>query len=104
MKDLSVPIDQAGRIVLPKEVRKELAIKPGDTFKISVHGASVILTANRETSGFVRKGRALIFTTAGNEQLTNEEVVRMIEESRQEREERNEDNSTLVLNDKKRHA
>lgn len=104
MRDLSVPIDQAGRIVLPKEVRKELAIKPGDTFNVSVHGSSVILTANKETSGFVRKGKALIFTTAGKEPLTNEEVSRMLEEARQEREESSHDNGAFVLNDKKHQA
>jgi bifunctional DNA-binding transcriptional regulator/antitoxin component of YhaV-PrlF toxin-antitoxin module len=44
MKDLLVPIDQTGRIALPEDVRQELAIKPGDTFKVAIEGVVVTLT------------------------------------------------------------
>ena len=82
-----VPIDQAGRVVLPKEVREELAIKPGDTFKVSIHGTSVTLTPNKESAGFVRKGKALVFSTTGGETVTQEEVAGVLEEARAERDE-----------------
>jgi AbrB family looped-hinge helix DNA binding protein len=85
MKEMTVPIDQAGRIVLPKDVRQELAIKPGDTLKLSIHGSSVTLTPNKEATGFVRKGHALVFSTAGDETLTQEEVNGILEEGRDER-------------------
>lgn len=78
-----VPIDQAGRIVLPKDVRQELAIKPGDTLRVSIHGSSVTLTPNKEASGFVRKGKALVFTTPGDEMLTNADAGRLLEDSRE---------------------
>ena len=87
MKESSVPIDQAGRIVLPKDVRQELAIKPGDTFKVSIHGSSVTLTPNKETVGLVRKGQALVFSTTGEDTLSQETVNRIVEESRDERHE-----------------
>jgi AbrB family looped-hinge helix DNA binding protein len=87
MKEMTVPIDQAGRIVLPKDVRQELAIKPGDKLKLSINGASVILTPNRETAGFVRKGRALVFTTGSRKKLTAETVQNILDESRDERHE-----------------
>ena len=87
MKESGVPIDQAGRIVLPKDVRQELAIKPGDTFKVSIHGSSVTLTPNQDTVGFVRKGQALVFSTAGEDTLSQETVSRIVEESRDERHE-----------------
>src|SRR5271169_3198716 len=61
MKNLMLPIDQAGRIVLPKHVRQELAVKPGDTFKVSIHGSAVTLTPNKAAGGFLRKGKALVF-------------------------------------------
>jgi len=80
-----VPIDQAGRIVLPKEVRLELGIKPGDALKVSVHGSSVTLTPNKETLGFVRKGQALVFSTGGQQTLSQETVRRIVEASRDER-------------------
>ncbi len=82
-----VPIDQAGRIVLPKGVRQDLAIKPGDTLKVSIHGSSVMLTPNKERVGFVRKGRALVFSTSGERTLSQETVGRIVEESRDVRHE-----------------
>ena len=85
MKEMTVPIDQAGRIVLPKDVRQELAIKPGDTLKLSIHGSSVTLTPNKEATGFVRKGHALVFATAGDETLSQDDVNGILEEGRDER-------------------
>src|SRR5271157_2030879 len=82
MKHDVVPIDQAGRIVLPKSVRQELAIKPGDTFKVSIEGVAVTLTPNKERTGFVRKGKALVFSTAGNETLSEETVHEILESGR----------------------
>jgi AbrB family looped-hinge helix DNA binding protein len=89
MKDTLVPIDQAGRIVLPKRVRQELAIKPGDTFKVSVQGVAVTLTPNKESTGFVRKGKALVFSTAGEATLSEETVNEILESGRGERDARN---------------
>jgi AbrB family looped-hinge helix DNA binding protein len=89
MKQTSVPIDQAGRVVLPKDVREELAIKPGDTFKVTIHGSSVTLTPNKEEAGFIRKGKALVFSTEGDEMLNQETLRRILEEVRAERDEAN---------------
>ena len=82
-----VPIDRAGRVVIPKNVRQELAIKPGDTLKVSVSGSSVTLTPNRETVGFVRKGQALVFSSGGGETLSEESVASLLEKGRDERHE-----------------
>jgi len=87
MKESVVPIDQAGRIVLPKDVRQELGIKPGDALKVSIHGPSVTLTPSRGTAGFVRKGRALVFSTGAEGVLSQETVRRIVEETRDERHE-----------------
>lgn len=84
MKDLKVPIDQAGRIVLPKSIREELALKPGDTLKVTVAGPSAMLTPLREQSGFIRRGKALIFAS-GDAILTHETVNGLISEARNER-------------------
>jgi AbrB family looped-hinge helix DNA binding protein len=84
----SVPIDQAGRIVLPKNVRQELAIKPGDVFKISVCGTAVTLTPDKETSGFIRNGKALVFSARGGKMLGNAAVGAILEEGRREHHDR----------------
>lgn len=97
MKSVMVPIDQAGRIVLPKHVRQELAIRPGDTLLVALSGSSVTLTPKKESSGFVRKGKALVFTTPGDELLTNEGAGRILEESRER-----EDSSSFFPAERKR--
>ena len=82
MKEMKVSIDQTGRIVLPKDVRQELAIKPGDMLKLSIHESSVILTPNREATGFIRKGKALVFSAADERTLSQETVNEILEQSR----------------------
>jgi AbrB family looped-hinge helix DNA binding protein len=89
MKEMLIPIDQAGRIVLPKDVREELAIKPGDIFKVEVKGTAVTLTPNNETGGFVRKGKALVFTSVGQSVLTQATVDETASGEHEERHLRN---------------
>jgi AbrB family looped-hinge helix DNA binding protein len=74
MNDVSAPIDKAGRVVLPKRVRDELAINPGDRLEISIHGSEIILRPTREASGFIRRGQALVFSTGEGDVLTPEMV------------------------------
>jgi AbrB family looped-hinge helix DNA binding protein len=75
MKKAVVPIDKAGRVVLPKDLRHELAIKPGDLLRISVRGNEVTLRPTRETSGFVRRGRAIVFSSGDGANLLDKETV-----------------------------
>ena len=42
VKDI-VMLDKAGRIVLPKPLRDELQLSPGDTLDLSVEGEQVML-------------------------------------------------------------
>ena len=88
MKDVLVPIDKAGRIVLPKVVRHELAIKPGDVLRIAIQGLAVTLTPNKEATGFVRQGKALVFATSGDDLLTAGAVEDLLEGEREEHDRR----------------
>lgn len=88
MKEALIPIDQAGRIVLPKDVRQELAIKPGDTFRVSIQGLAVTLTPNKEMAGFVHKGKALVFSTPSGEMLSKELAQEILDSVRAERDAR----------------
>lgn len=84
MKDeVLVPIDKAGRLVLPKEIREELAIHPGDVLKVSIQGNEVTLRPNKEPSGFVRKGHALVFSSGGSDLLANETVNSLLSTHRE---------------------
>lgn len=84
MKDVVVSIDKAGRVVLPKDVRDELAINPGDLLKISVHGDQVTLRPNRARAGLIKQGQGLVFSTGETDLLDNEtvEAVRRQERDR----------------------
>lgn len=82
MDDILAPIDKAGRVVLPKQVRDELAIRPGDRLKVSIRGNEVTLRPARETSGFIRRGRALVFSSGEADALENETVERIRTEER----------------------
>ena len=85
MKDILIPIDQAGRIVLPKNVRQDLAIKPGDMLKLTNPGTHVTLTLSKLKSGFQRKGKALVFTTSGEDTFGHEVVETLLNEAHGER-------------------
>jgi len=80
MSDLLVPIDKAGRVVLPKSVRDELAINPGDLLKVSLHGNEVTLRLKKESPGFVRRGRALVFASGADDLLRRETVETILAE------------------------
>ena len=86
MKQAAVPIDQAGRIVIPKNVREELAIKPGDVFTVSIQGAALTLTPNKAKAGFIRKGKALVFCTTGGKPITAESVQKILDQERAQHE------------------
>jgi AbrB family looped-hinge helix DNA binding protein len=66
MKGPLVPIDKAGRVVLPKEVREEL--------ELSVQGDEITLRLNREKTGCIKRGNALVFSTGGPDLLENDVV------------------------------
>jgi AbrB family looped-hinge helix DNA binding protein len=85
MSDTIVPIDKAGRVVLPKDIRDELSIKSGDMLRVSIQGSSVMLIPDRESGGLVRKGRGLVFCPPGDDVLAGETVGRIIESHRDER-------------------
>lgn len=84
MKDITVPVDLAGRIVLPKPVREHLALKPGDRLKVSIQGAGLTLTPAKQTAGFVRKGRALVFSSGDDAMLAARTIEEIIEANRLE--------------------
>jgi AbrB family looped-hinge helix DNA binding protein len=83
MKEVLVPIDGAGRLVLPKDVRDELSFNPGDLLRVAIHGDEVTLRPKRETAGFFRKGRDLVFSSGGEGLLQRETVEAILAEERE---------------------
>ena len=82
MKELTAPIDKSGRVVLPKEVRDEFALRPGDVFIVSTNSQGVTLTPKREAVGLVRKGKGFVFSTGTEPILREEDVEKLLSEDR----------------------
>lgn len=65
-------IDDLGRIVIPKEIRKNLKIREGDTLEIFIDGSSVVLRKFSFMSDFVSTANKLV-TIASN--LINKNIL-----------------------------
>jgi AbrB family looped-hinge helix DNA binding protein len=49
---MKVSIDRAGRIVIPKSVRREMHLEPGDTLELELQGDGVALRPARKSASF----------------------------------------------------
>jgi len=82
---MKLTIDRAGRIVLPKPLRDELQLSPGDALEVDKLGEEITLRPVRG-SGPLRKKRGVwVFRTG--EALTAATVEKTIRQVRNEREE-----------------
>ena len=77
-------IDKAGRIVLPKQVRDELQLGPGDSLELEASEDRIILRPARG-GGRMRKEHGVWVYDSG-EPLTADMVRKTIERVRRERE------------------
>lgn len=81
-----VTIDKAGRVVLPKTLRDELHLAPGDTLDLSVEGEQVTLRPRRTFPPLQKERGVWVFRTG--EPLTAAETrdtLRSIREQRSRR-------------------
>jgi len=76
----NVTIDGAGRVVLPKAVRDELGLGPGDTLSLESDAQHVTLRPVRHQSR-VRKENGIWVLRTGR-QITAEETDRVLKETR----------------------
>ena len=58
-----VTLDQAGRVVLPKALRYELRLSPGDTLDLTVQGEEVTLRPRRNLAPLQKKQGIWVFGT-----------------------------------------
>jgi AbrB family looped-hinge helix DNA binding protein len=79
-----VTLDRAGRVVLPKTLRDELHLSPGDTLDLTVKGDEVTLRPRRGATPLQKERGVWVFRTG--EPLTageTEETLRNIRAQRQ---------------------
>ena len=82
-----VTLDRAGRIVLPKTVRDELQLAPGDSFDLVVHGDNLTLRPRR-TSTPLQKERGVWVLRTG-QPLTAAETEQTLRTIRAQRHRQN---------------
>jgi AbrB family looped-hinge helix DNA binding protein len=82
----TLTIDKAGRIVLPKHLRDELQLQPGDSLEVNTTGEQITLRPLRGNAPLRKKRGVWIFETG--EPLSEAAVEKTTREIRREREER----------------
>ncbi|HEY0454797.1 MAG TPA: AbrB/MazE/SpoVT family DNA-binding domain-containing protein [Verrucomicrobiae bacterium] len=78
MKNGTVEIDKAGRIILPKSLREQLHLLPGDKLSLSLEGSGFKLEPEKMAGEYVKKGSVLVLTGGFKEALTTENVNDLI--------------------------
>ena len=85
MKKETVQIDKAGRVVLPKPLREQFNLLPGDQLRLSVEGNGFRLEPADSGGELVRKGSVLVFTGGFPEPISTAQVNDFIEQEREGR-------------------
>jgi AbrB family looped-hinge helix DNA binding protein len=77
-------IDKAGRIVLPKPLREELQLAPGDSLEVNTKGEEITLRPIRGNSALKKKHGVWVFQAG--QSLGEDAVDKAIREVRRDRE------------------
>lgn len=78
-------LGKAGRIVLPKPLRDELELAPGDSLDLERTGEAITLRPSRGRAP-LRKKRGVWVLSSG-ERITNVDVLKLVDQVRRERDE-----------------
>ena len=85
MKTETIEIDQAGRVELPKPLRDQFNLVPGDKLRLSVEGNSIKLEPADTGGKLFREGTVLVISGRFVEPITTSMVERLIEEESENR-------------------
>ena len=78
-----VTLDKAGRVVIPKALRDELRLAPGDSLALESDGGLLMLRPVRSSSPLRKKRGIWVFH--GDRKISAAETDRALESVRQER-------------------
>ena len=84
---VKVTLDKAGRIVLPKPLRQELQLVPGDILEAETSGEQITLSPLRGTAGLHKKRGVWVYRAG--EPLSDAVVQETLRQVRRERDEEN---------------
>ena len=83
----TVTLDRAGRVVLPKALRDEMRLSPGDTLDVAVKGDEVTLRPRRGATPLQKERGVWVFRTG--KPLTADETEATLRDIRAQRHRRN---------------
>ena len=76
-------LDKAGRIVLPKPLRDELNLAPGDTLDVTVAREQIMLRPIRTTSPLQKERGVWVFRTGEKlPAVTTDDILREVRDNR----------------------
>ena len=78
MNGMTTTIDSAGRIVIPRDIRNAIGLKPGATVEISVDGGVVTIAPAPMRVKIVKRGRLHIMVPEEELEPLTEDVVRAV--------------------------
>ena len=79
----TVTLDSAGRVVIPKPLRDELGLAPGDTLTLESDGERVMLRPVRSSSALRKEQGVWVF--CGGRKIAASDTDRVLEGLREER-------------------
>ncbi len=79
----TVTIDKAGRIVIPKQIRDELRLEPGDSIALESEGDRVTLRPLHASTHLQKERGVWVFR--GSKPLSLEEANRLVRNTRSQR-------------------
>lgn len=79
----TLTIDKAGRVVIPKPLREELQLKPGDALEMERTGERIVLRPVRGTGPLAKEHGVWVFRTG--QSLPASATDNMLEQIREER-------------------
>ena len=82
-----VVLDRAGRIVLPKTLRDELRLSPGDSLDLTVQGEEVTLRPRRSSTPLQKKEGIWVFSTG--KPMASDETAEAFRNIRAQRDQHN---------------
>ena len=85
--NVTVTLDKAGRVVIPKTLRDELHLEPGDALELETEGDRVILRPIHSATP-LRKERG-VWVFHGRDKLSQLEADKLVHEARQQRDRTN---------------
>ena len=82
-----VTIDRVGRVVLPKKLRDELHLSPGDILSVTLQGDQVTLRPRRSAASLQKKQGVWVFSAG--KPMTSDETTEALRDVREQRDRQN---------------